>query len=45
MPERAAKSLDAMSAWLIKHNRTLTIAISLVFGLYFLVKGIARLLA
>lgn len=44
MPERAAKSLDAMSAWLIKHNRTLTIVISLVFGLYFLVKGATRLL-
>ena len=44
MPGRATKFLDAMSAWLNKNNRVLLIVTSLVFGLYFLAKGISRFL-
>jgi hypothetical protein len=45
MPERTTKSLNTMSTWLIKHTRTLLMAVSLLFGLFFLVIGISRLLA
>ena len=44
-PEQATKDLNAVSAWLIKHNQTLMSVISLVLGLYFLAKGIGRFLA
>ena len=45
MPERATKVLDTILAWLTQHNRVLMMVISLVFGLYFLAKGITNLLA
>ena len=45
LPKHATKLLNAMSAWLNKNNRMLMIVTSLVFGLYFLVKGISRVLA
>jgi hypothetical protein len=45
VPERTTKSLNTMSTWLIKHTRTLLMAVSLLFGLFFLVIGISRLLA
>ena len=45
LPGQATKFLDAMSAWLNKHNRMLIIATSVAFGLYFLAKGISRFLA
>jgi hypothetical protein len=45
LPEQSTEFLDSVSAWLVKHNRVLVIAISLMFGLYFLVKGITNLLA
>jgi hypothetical protein len=44
-PGKTTELLSAMSAWLTKNNRALMIAISLVFGLYFLVRGISQLLA
>lgn len=44
-PEQVTRMLNNLSAWLTQHNRELLIAISLVFGLYFLVKGISRFLA
>jgi hypothetical protein len=44
-PGKTTEILSAMSAWLTKNNRVLMIAISLVFGLYFLVRGISQLLA
>ena len=45
MPGRTTKSLNAMSTWLIQHNRDLLMAASLLFGLLFLVIGIIRLLS
>ena len=45
MPGRTTKSLNAISTWLIRHNRALLIAASLLFGLFFLVIGMSRLLA
>jgi hypothetical protein len=42
-PARSAKTLDAAQGWLERHNRAIVIAISLIFGLLFLWKGIAGL--
>jgi hypothetical protein len=44
MPDKAIQYLHAISDWLNKNNRTLMIVISLVFGVFFLVKGIVNLL-
>lgn len=43
-PARAAKSLDAASTWLERYNRLIVTAISLIFGLFFVWKGITGLL-
>ena len=45
VPRRTTDLLHAMSAWLVEHNRALIIGTSLVFGLYFLVRGTNQLLA
>lgn len=45
VPGQATKVLNGLTDWLTKHNRVLMITISLVFGLYFLVKAINRFLA
>jgi hypothetical protein len=45
LPKQATKTLKAMSTWLNQNNRALMIGTSLVFGLYFLSKGIMRFLA
>jgi len=45
MPDQAAAFLNVMSAWLLKHNSVLIAATSLVFGLFFLFKGISRFFA
>ena len=45
VPGQATKVLNGLTGWLTKHNRVLMITISLVFGLYFLVKAINRFLA
>jgi hypothetical protein len=42
-PTRSAKTLDAAQSWLGRHNRAIMIAISLIFGLLFLFKGITGL--
>ena len=42
-PQQSAKPLAAAQAWLERHNRTIVIAVSLVFGLYFSYKGISGL--
>jgi len=42
-PTQSAKTLDAAQGWLERHNRVIVIAISLVFGLLFLFKGITGL--
>ena len=44
MPDKSIKYLHAISDWLNKNNRTLMTVISLVFGVYFLVKGVSNLL-
>jgi len=44
-PKHAAKLLNIMSVWLNQNNRVLMVMISLVFGLYFLLKGVGRFLA
>jgi len=43
-PTRSANSLDAAQGWLERHNRAIVIAISLIFGVLFLWKGIAGLI-
>jgi hypothetical protein len=43
-PTQSAKSLDAAQGWLERHNRAIVIAISLIFGLLFLFKGIFGLI-
>jgi len=45
LPGKAQQFLNSMSTWLVKHNALLIAASSLVFGLFFLVKGISRFLA
>jgi hypothetical protein len=42
-PARSAKLLGAAQGWLGRHNRAIMIAVSLIFGLLFLVKGITGL--
>jgi hypothetical protein len=42
-PTRSAKTLAAAQGWLGRHNRAIVIAISLIFGLLFLFKGITGL--
>jgi len=44
-PERITASLNTMSTWLLRHTRDLLVAASLLFGLFFLVIGVSRLLA
>jgi hypothetical protein len=44
MPDKAIKYLHTFADWLNRNNRILMIVISLVFGLYFLMKGMANLL-
>jgi hypothetical protein len=43
-PTQSAKTLDAAQGWLERHNRVIVIAISLIFGLLFLFKGITGLI-
>jgi hypothetical protein len=38
-PAWADRNLDRLSAWMAAHNRAITIAVSLVFGLLFFYKG------
>lgn len=40
MPGRSGSLLDAMSAWLTRHNRMLVIVLGAVFGTWFLVKAL-----
>lgn len=42
-PQRTAGPVAAAQAWLERHNRAIVIAVSIVFGLYFLQKGISGL--
>ena len=43
-PQRSAKPLAAAQAWLERNNRPIVIGVSLVFGLWFLVKGVVGLI-
>jgi Sap, sulfolipid-1-addressing protein len=43
-PYRTAKSLQATQAWLERNNRAIVIVMSLVFGVWFLFKGITGLI-
>ncbi len=43
-PQQAAKPLRAAQAWLERNNRPIMIGVSLVFGLWFLVKGVTGLI-
>jgi hypothetical protein len=44
-PTQSARWLDAMQGWLERNNRVIVIAVSSIFGLWFLWKGIAGLVA
>jgi hypothetical protein len=39
-PRRATSMLGSLQAWMAKHNRTITVVICLVFGAFFLVRGL-----
>jgi hypothetical protein len=39
-PQRATSMLGALQAWMVKHNRTITVVIAFVFGAFFLVRGL-----
>lgn len=43
-PQRSAKPLAAAQAWLERNNRPIVIGVSLLFGLWFLVKGLVGLI-
>ncbi|MFM7425337.1 MAG: GAP family protein [Elainella sp.] len=43
-PRQSARGLAAASDWLTKHNRQITLTVSLVFGSFFLWKGISGLM-
>ena len=40
VPQRASSMLGSLQAWMGKHNRTITVVICLVFGAFFLVRGL-----
>ena len=44
-PRQAAKPVQAAQVWLERYNRPIVITVSLVFGLWFLYKGITGLIA
>ncbi len=43
LPQRSTAWLDAASGWLTRHNRTIVIVVSLLFGTLFLVKALGDL--
>jgi hypothetical protein len=43
-PARAARWLDTVQGWLARHNRIITIAVSLIFGVWFVWKGVTGLM-
>src|SRR4051812_26257974 len=43
-PHQAARSLKAAETWLEQHNRMIVITVSLIFGVWFLYKGLTGLL-
>lgn len=44
-PQKSAKPLAATQGWLQRHNRVIVIAVSLIFGVWFLFDGVSSLLA
>jgi len=44
IPERSKSMLELISAWLTRNNRPIVMAVSLVFGIVFLVQGVSGLL-
>jgi hypothetical protein len=44
-PQGSAMLLKRMSDWLIQYNRPITIAMTLIFGVYFAWQGVSGLLA
>lgn len=44
-PQSAARPLAAAQGWLQRHNRVIVIAVSLIFGVWFLFDGVTSLLA
>ncbi len=44
-PQQAARSLQAAQTWLERHNRTIVITVSLIFGAWFLYKSVTELIS
>ncbi len=42
-PAHAAVALERVSVWLERYNRSIVVAVSVIFGLYFLLKGLSIL--
>jgi hypothetical protein len=43
VPQRASYMLVSLRAWMEKHNRTITVVLCFVFGVFFLVRGFSGL--
>jgi hypothetical protein len=43
-PRQSKAALDAAGAWLERNNRSITIGVSVIFGTFFLIKGMSGLL-
>lgn len=41
MPQRASSMLESLRAWMEKNNRPITVVLCLVFGAFFLVRGVS----
>lgn len=44
MPQQSAQVIHSASSWLMKHNKPITVTASLIFGIFFLAKGLSGLL-
>lgn len=44
VPQQSARWLNAAQGWLERNNRTIMVGVSLVFGVYFLFKGVSGLI-
>jgi hypothetical protein len=45
IPRQSTAALEGAGTWLERHNRVIVIAVSVVFGIFFLVRGITGLVA
>ncbi len=44
IPGQSKSILESISTWLVRYNRPIVVAVSLVFGVVFLIQGVSGLL-